>query len=187
MRYISVDVETSSTIPNIRSLLSVGAVDCYDQLFTFHGIISKTTDPDLFWDDDTYKWWQSQEEARHRLDALAPTAIPRGTQILNVADDFYGWLQARADEELMFVGWPASFDYPFVQLLFQNAGLVCPFSYRTIDVKSYAVGKCGVEFNCSRDELPEFLQDKPEFPHDALSDAMCQAIQFRKLLEYEGK
>jgi DNA polymerase III epsilon subunit-like protein len=189
--YISVDVETASLIPNTYSLLSVGAVlvdeDGHDDYF--HSVMGGIQTQDIEWEPETYDWWihPDQTDARHRINALASHVIPYKTQLLNAAEDFYDWCMDIKGEEntLMFVGWPASFDYPYVQLFFKNAGLTNPFSYRTIDVKSYACGKLGLPFDCDRSAFPDWFEPKPEMPHDALSDAMAQAETFARLLDYE--
>jgi hypothetical protein len=90
------------------------------------------------------------------------------------------------DGNLIFVGWPASFDYPYVQLLFKAAGLQNPFNYRTVDIKSYACGILGLPFDCNRDEFPDWFEPVSEYPHDALSDAIAQAVVFGRLMNYRN-
>jgi DNA polymerase III epsilon subunit-like protein len=185
--YISVDVETASLVPRTYSLLSVGAVVVDDALETsFHSVIGGVNTSDVEWQPETYDWWihPDQEDARHRINALASSVIPYKIQLLNVAEEFYDWLMAFEEDNLMFVGWPASFDYPYCQLLFENAGLSNPFNYRTVDIKSFACGILGVPFDSPREDFPEWFQDKPELPHDALSDAIAQAKVFKKLIEH---
>lgn len=186
--YVSVDVEAAALIPSTYSLLSVGAVVIEDNYeTTFHEVIGGVNTPDVEWEEDTHNWWTDfeQEDAKHRLNALAPSVVPYRTQILNTADNFHDWLLSLVDKNLMFVGWPASFDYPYIQLLFKNAGLFNPFNYRTIDVKSFACGILGLPFDAARSDFPDWLEPKPEIPHDALSDAISQAEVFTKLLEYK--
>lgn len=187
MTYISVDVETTGLIPGQFDLLSVGAVDCFNLNNTFHEVIADVDDKALQWDDNTKDWWESQTEAKERLAAQKKLQHPDDNLMTwrincDAAERFIIWLSA-LEKPLMFVAWPASFDYPWIQYWFQDNGLENPFSYRTIDVKSYACGKLGIDFNADRDTFPEWLNEKPEFPHDALSDAITQAKQFRKLLE----
>jgi len=188
--YISVDVETASLIPNTYSLLSVGAVLMDDEGYehTFHSVMGGIQTSDIDWEPTTYDWWihPDQQDARHRINALASHVVPYKTQLLNAAEEFYDWLWAIKGEggNLMFVGWPASFDYPYVQLFFKNAGLDNPFNYRTVDVKSYACGVLGLPFDCNRDQLPDWFEPVPEMPHDALSDAIAQAVVFGRLMNY---
>jgi hypothetical protein len=184
--YISVDVEAASLVPNLYSLLSVGACIVDDPGDCFHRIIAGTETPGVQWEPDTHDWWthEDQADAMMRLNSKASAIIPYRTEILNVAEDFHTWL-TELEDELFFVAWPASYDYPFIQLLFKNAWLKNPFNYRTIDIKSYACGKLGKDFGAGHDDFPEWMQDKPEFPHDALSDAIAQARVFSQLLDYE--
>jgi hypothetical protein len=150
----------------------------------FHEVIGGVDTPDVEWEQDTYNWWTApeQENAKHRINALASSVVPYKTQLLNVADKFYDWLMTLGDDNLLFVGWPASYDYPYIQLLFKAAGLPNPFSYRTVDVKSFACGILDLPFDAPRDAFPEWFQEKPELPHDALSDAIAQAVVFSRLL-----
>ena len=182
--FISVDVEAASLIPNTFSLLSVGACVVDDPGDYFHRVMAGTETPDVQWEQETHNWWthEDQADAMKRLNGKASAIIPYRTEMLNVAEDFHTWL-TELDDELLFVAWPASYDYPFIQLLFKNAGLKNPFSYRTVDVKSYACGILGLPFNAGHDEFPDFMDNKPEFPHDALSDAIAQAKVFAHLLD----
>lgn len=185
MKYISVDVETAGLLPGHNSLLSVGAVDCDNLDNTFHFVISSTDRNDLVWDESTYNWWfdYAQNEARQRLyafESVVHRTMPYQHVSMNAAESFYDWC-IDFDDVLTFVGWPASFDYPFVQWLFKACDFTNPFHYRTMDIKSYICGVYGEEINCDRDQLPEWINDKPLYPHDALSDAIQQAKVFNKL------
>ena len=187
MTYISVDVETTGLIPGYNSLLSVGAVDCDNLENKFHVVLSSTDaySSRLVWDRGTKDWWNSQEAAKERLNGQFLGLDNQFTynQMHKIAaGEFLKWL-VQFEDTRFFVAWPASFDYPYIQHLFLNEGIESPFSYRTIDVKSYACGKFNLPFDAGHDDFPEWLNAKPEFPHDALSDAIQQAIVFNKLRE----
>lgn len=189
LTYISVDVETSGLVlSGGYTLLSVGAVDCFNLNNTFHEVMADTEDDKVHWDRSTKEWWDTQTEAKQRLAAQKKLQYPEGAgsywQVnIDAANRFVHWLE-HLEKPLMFVAWPASFDYPWIQQWFYENELDNPFSYRTIDVKSYACGKLGIDFNADREAFPDWLYEEPEFPHDALSDAITQAKQFRKLMEY---
>jgi len=160
--YFSVDVETTGTVPGYHSLLSVGAVEI-ESGDTFHRIMAcvDSHTNSLTWDASTMEWWNSneQEQARLRLRALLGETnrlIDYGILMLNAAEDFFHWVNEYPGEHI-FVGWPASFDYPFVQHLFLKSGYTSPFSHRTFDIKSFAAGKFNVEIEASRDALPDFM------------------------------
>lgn len=189
INYISVDVETTGLVPGVHSLLSVGAYHLVSGE-KFHGIISSTEShaDELVWEPSTYDWWmhKDQENARNRLSALegiVNKTIPYWTNHLNVAEDFHYWLQQFKGDRI-FVGWPASFDYPFIMNLFHRSDLQNPFNYRTLDVKSYACGKFNVPINCEREALPDWMFEEAEYPHDALSDAIMQAYTFIRLMNH---
>lgn len=197
--YISVDVETVGLLPGYHGLLSVGAVPTHDIGNQFHEVICplnvNSIGSFLNADIDTLEWWEGQPEANRRLNDTY-FKDPTKTNILDinkylnsleeVASKFIDWLN-QFEKPLMFVAWPASFDYPCIQHMFWSAGdMENPFSYRTIDVKSYACGKLGIDFNADRSEFPDWLWEEPDFPHDALSDAIRQAEVFTRLMEYNN-
>ena len=188
MTFISVDVETSG-LTSQYDLLSVGACNVFDIENQIHEVIEpiELGGGVLEWDPGTYEWWISQEAALERLNSefkkQYPDVVPMAyIRSENACKRFKNWLD-QFEKPLFFVAWPASFDYPFIQEWFENSSVENPFSYRTIDVKSYACGKFNVPFDAGHDSFPEWLNEKPEFPHDALSDAIAQAKVFRKLLE----
>ena len=189
MTYISVDVETSGLIPGFNSLLSVGAVEI-ETGSTFHFVAASVDSHefDVNWDKDTSAWWRSpkQENARKRLNDLLGSTKRNTAYESNLvicADTFIEWLSHY--ENPFFVAWPASFDYPYIQHLFLRTGVDNPFNYRTIDIKSYLCGKLNIPFEMGHDEIAKeypWLYEDPEFPHDALSDALQQARVFDRLL-----
>lgn len=188
MTYISVDVETTGTIPGFHSLLSVGACVSDERadngLNTFHHVISGTDDETLNWDMDTYEWWHhpDQKLALDRLNGLA-NVFPEShySRLTECAYAFADWL-VQFDPPRFFVAWPSSFDYPFIQSMFNVANTTNLFTYRTIDIKSYACGKLNLDFNCGHNDFPDWMLERPEFPHDALSDSISQLGVFNKLL-----
>lgn len=184
--YISVDVETTGLIPGSDfDLLSVGAVPTHALGNQFHYVIADLDTPNLQWDPSTLEWWLGQTEAAARLKELNDQDKPVWLKYMECAGQFKIWLE-QFEKPLMFVAWPASFDYPWIQQLFKENEVDNPFSYRTIDVKSYACGKLGIDFNAGHDDFPEWLNEPPDFPHDALSDAIRQAEVFTRLVDYRA-
>lgn len=198
--YVSVDVETVGLVPGYHGLLSVGACLVNNIGEQFHEVICPLNTNEIFnflnVDIDTLDWWDTQPAANRRLNSQyfqeghsdRPNIVHLDDYLKSldlVALQFAVWL-AKFDRPLMFVAWPASFDYPFIQHMFHSSNVENPFNYRTIDVKSYACGKLGIDFNANRSEFPDWLYEEPEFPHDALSDAIAQAIVFTRLLEYNN-
>ena len=195
--YISVDVETVGLVPGYHGLLSVGACLVNNIGEQFHEVIcplnTNFVGSFLNVDDDTLDWWETQEDANRRLnnkffEVDRPNILTVDDYLIRMQDvavQFYDWLTT-FESPLMFVAWPASFDYPFIQHMFLSSDMENPFNYRTIDVKSYACGKLGLDFNAERTEFPDWLYEEPDFPHDALSDAIAQATVFTRLLEYNS-
>lgn len=190
MTYISVDVETSGLLVGEFYLLSVGAVDCDNLDNQFHEVLMPFEARDIHWDKDTKAWWDTQEAASLRLteqwNLQYSDVKPQPWEVFEPAcKRFEIWL-SQFETPIFFVAWPASFDYPWVQNWFFETETVNPFSYRTIDVKSYACGKLGIDFNVSHEEMPALMNETPEFPHDALSDAIAQAKVFNSLRKFNS-
>jgi hypothetical protein len=185
--YISVDVESASLIPNPHSLLSVGAIEI-ESGTTFHEVLAGTFTLAVNWEPETFRWWMEEEQAapRERLNRLASRETPYTARSLEVARKFYYWCKLFEDD-LRFVAWPASFDYPYIQMLFMNAGFANPFNYRTVDIRSYACGVLGLPLDAPREMFPDWYHhDKGKYPHDALEDAKAQAVVFQKLRDYQA-
>jgi DNA polymerase III epsilon subunit-like protein len=188
MTYFSVDVETAGRVPGRHDLLSVGIVEVATgrELYVVSSVLG--TPEAIRWERDTFLWWVTDPEARDELPQLFAEPVKLSPQsmaneIANFVTSFEG--------PRTFVGWPASFDYPFIAELFASANETSffaavpnPFHHRTVDVKSWACGKFGVPIDATRDQLPGFLNERSERPHHALHDARAQANVFRKLLAW---
>lgn len=179
--YIHVDVETTSTNTSQAIVLSVGAVE-QETKQTFHAVFHSVDNHTLPWDQNTWDWWHS-EPLIPAHDRLVKLYEQHNITPENAALEFVEWVnQFNNGSQPTFCAWPASFDYPLVVEFLQVYDLPSPFSYRTLDVKSYLCGKLGIDIDAPRTAFPGWVELKPEHEHDALSDAIAQMVVFEKVL-----
>ena len=177
--YIHVDVETTSTNTAEAVCLSIGAIEQESQE-TFHAVFHHVDNDRLPWDQGTWDWWHSDPlKAAH--DRMVKLHDKHDISPENAAKEFAAWVN-KFGEAPTFCAWPASFDYPIVVEFLWAYEIPSPFHYRTMDVKSYLCGKLGIDIDAPRTAFPEWVELKPEFEHDALSDAIAQMEVFRRVL-----
>jgi ribonuclease T len=190
MFYLSLDVEASGPFPGLYSLVSVGCVPVYPP-------------------DERHAEWRV-DDSRTFYCEVKP--LPNGGN-LAAADEVHGLsLQHLQDNGLepvealtrladyvadlrkirpkyMMAAWPASFDLPFVGYYAQMFLGQNPFGYAALDIASLAQGI----FRCERRQLRSklarhklFRAPKP-YPHNALDDALDQAVLLARLLNLPNR
>jgi DNA polymerase III epsilon subunit-like protein len=170
----AVDVETSGLIPGRHDLLSVGIVEVHTdaRLHVIRDDIKSVN-----WDPDTRRWWESQEEAWGRLRYLSHVdGVPLPammSRIQKFVADFPG--------PRFLVANPSSFDVPFLNVAFHDTGVESLFHHRTLDVRSWVMGKYGtVDLTASLHTVTGRDRIEPvPVPHDALADAEVVAKMLR--------
>jgi len=185
--YVSVDIEADGRIPGPNSMLSFGAA-CFTEAGDLVGTFTRNLETleDAEGDPDTMRWWETQPEAwaACRSDLVdPPTAM---NEFLAFLED----LQASQGANLVFVGFPASYDFMFVYWYLIKFTGRSPFSFSALDIKTYAsaVLKKGYR-TCSKRGLPKrWFKGTREHTHEALDDAIGQGQLFMNLRrEHLGK
>jgi hypothetical protein len=138
-------------------------------------------------DPETMNWWTTQPEAWKmlQLDREDPEALIRR---------YYRWLSDwsnKLEAKLVFVGYPASYDFSFVYWYLHHFVGDSPFGFQALDLKTYAMAALKKEFKeTHKSSMPkEWFEGVEEHTHEALQDAIEQGRLFfriRKHLE-EGK
>lgn len=177
-RYISVDIETDGPIPGDNSMLSLGAaafdppnerpIDVWT--LNFRPLPGARPDP------DTTAFWERNQEAYRA--ATENPSHPKDTML-----DFAHWLQMMGqDRKLVFVAYPAGFDWTFVYWYFVHFGIKSPFGFSALDMKSYAAATLGLDFREShkRNFPSAWFGDDPH-THEALDDAIEQGVTFVRM------
>ena len=174
--YVSTDVETDGPVAGRHSMLSIGsaAYSADKQLLSTFSANLETL-PEFTADPKTAAWWATQPEAwaACRRDLEHPrVAMPR----------YLAWLKALPGR-LVFVAYPAVFDFSFVYwYLTQYAG-ENPFGYSAIDVKTYAMAMLRKPYRaCGKQSMPPEWFDPVVHTHVALDDAIEQGSLFCNML-----
>mgnify|MGYP000373108571 CR=1 FL=1 len=109
MTLFSVDVETSGLNPFAHQVTAISVVE----VETEHHVTARVVDSGhIFWDPSTRDWWEANKPATWR--SIPPFhAWAVCEQITAFLEEF--------PKPWTFVAWPASFDYPFAQGLFETA------------------------------------------------------------------
>ncbi len=171
--YISVDVETAGPTPGEFALLSIGACTVQEPRKTFY--IELRPDKDRF---------DPQAMSIHQLDPaiLARDASPPRDALLA----FEQWLVETVPAPLkpIFVAFNAPFDWMFVADYFQRYLGRNPFGHSALDIKALYMGVSGSSWaGTSGEVLHALYLDNQSLSHNALQDAIDQAVIFMRILE----
>lgn len=170
--YISVDVETSGPIPGEYSMLTIGAclVDEPDQVFSCElKPISANADPEAL-------AVTGLSLDRLAVDGLAPDVAMK---------QFQDWIEtvAGTDDQLVFVGLNAPFDWSFVNYYFYRYLGLNPFGFTALDIKALYMGATGSSWQDTRSsKMAARLHPTLKGDHQALRDAQYQAELFRLIM-----
>jgi len=170
--YISIDVETSGPNPGQYSLLSIGACTLTEPRKTFY--IELKPDKEAFIPDALAISGLSMETLE--ADGEEPQAA-----LQNLAD----WLKEVVPdgEKPLFVAFNAPFDWMFVNDYFLRYLGYNPFGHAALDIKSYYMGQEHVKWSqTSMRYISDHLDGNGPLSHNALQDAIDQAIIFEKML-----
>lgn len=175
--YVSTDIESDGPIPGVNSMLSFASAaftidkTLYDSfsanLYTLPGAVA---------DEATMAWWQQHPHAWQacRLNCQQP----------NEAMQAYStWLKALPGK-VVFVAYPAAFDFMFVYWYLIKFTGSSPFSHSALDIKSYAMARLKKPYReCSKRNMPNTWFDKLPHSHIALDDAIEQGHLFCNMLQ----
>lgn len=187
--YISIDIETDGPVPELYSMLSIGAVPYYRSApgedyvegTSFYGTMFPL--PDAIQHHDTMEWWKTQPEAY--LEVQKDRRHP-----LEVITDFGDWLGIMGDfGKLVPVAWPASFDYGFVNWYMHQFYGENPLGFACADIRSYANGlfnTAGYYEKITEGNLYEVFDINLEGlqGHVAVDDARRQGRLWMALINY---
>lgn len=179
--YISTDIETNGPLIGINSMLSLGSA-----AFSETGDIVSTFEVNLeelpfgLEDEKCMKeFWANWPEAY-------ATARENPQPCSEAMGSYLAWLKTFEDRSLVFVAYPANFDFSFVQYYLLNYTGECPFGYCALDMKSFAMALLGKTFEETyMDKMPaRWLAVEPNpHPHVALHDAIHQGRIFMQMLK----
>lgn len=174
--YVSTDVEADGPIPGQNSMLSFGSA-AYTADKKLLGTFSANLEtlPGASPDPKTAKWWATQPEAwaACRRDQRRPEDALR---------EYAAWLNALPGKPV-FVGYPATYDFLFVQWYLVRFAGESPFGFSALDIKSYAMAMLKTSFREStKRRMPAQWFDPHPHTHIALDDAIEQGALFCNML-----
>jgi DNA polymerase III epsilon subunit-like protein len=166
--YVSVDVETAGPIPGVYSLLSIGAcvVDDLTNTFSCELVpINRNADP------------AALKVTGLSLDDLERRGMP-ATEAMHCFSDWLASLHG-VDDEIVFVGLNAPFDWSFINYYFHRFIGRNPFGFAALDIKAYFMGSTGCRWSDTRSsDMARALTPQRSGDHNALHDALYQAELF---------
>lgn len=175
--YVSVDIETGGPIPGVNPLLSLGAAmfnppnetvldTFYENLHPLH---------ENHYDGLTMAWWEKHPEA---WKATRVKAMPG----FYVTKRFYTWLQT-VPGKLIFVGYPAAWDFSFVYWYLMRFVGKSPFGHSALDIKTLAAAVMKVPYcDAVKENMPaRWFEGLTPHNHNALNDAIGQGVLFCRI------
>jgi hypothetical protein len=174
--YVSTDIEADGPIPGPHSMLSfASAAYTADRKLLGQFNANLETLPGASPDPVTAEWWSTQPEAwaACRRDLLSPESAMRA---------YVDWLKALPGTPV-FVGYPASFDFMFVNWYLVRFVGEAPFGFAALDVQTYAMALLHTDYrHTSRRHLPNRWFGPQPHTHIALDDAIEQGTLFVNML-----
>lgn len=179
--YVSTDVETDGPIPGVHSMLSIGSAAYTPDKKMVGGFTANlATLPGAEPHPHTMKWWESQPEAWKacRENVQSPE---------EAMSNYLAWLKGLPGE-LVFVAYPAAFDFMFVSWYLNRFTGENPFGWHALDIKSYAMAVLKYDFHDTvKRNMPRKWFDDLPYTHKALDDAISQGALFCNMLAYHRR
>ena len=170
---ISVDIEAAGPIPSQYALLSIGACTLTHPQQTFY--IELIPDKDLI---------DLRSLEVHGLDFKKLKR--NGTTPAEALQQFADWLQevVPSGHAPLMVAFNAPFDWMFIHDYFIRCLGYNPFGHSAVDIKAVYMGASGKSWQeTSGVNLHQLYDDGKKLSHNALDDAIAQAVIFEGILK----
>jgi len=174
---ISVDIEASGPHPNRYALLSIGACTITQPRKTFY-VELKPDKPD----------YQPEALAVHGLDL--EKLAREGSNPEEALLRFDSWLAQVVHQPMkpIFLAFNAPFDWMFINDYFHRYLGRNPFGHNALDIKAFYMGASGVSWReTSGSQIRRLFLDHEDLTHNALHDAVDQAVIFERIVEKYSK
>lgn len=171
--YISVDIETSGPIPSEFSLLSIGACIVSNPSISIYLELKPIS-------------------SKHDLEAIAVTGLNldkleiEGLDPVMAMENFEKWIKSSCptDQDPIFVGLNAPFDWSFINYYFHKFLGRNPFGFTALDMKAYFMGANNCQWQQTKSSyMTRILSPNMKPSHNALDDAYYQAELFSLMMK----
>ena len=174
--YVSTDVETDGPIPGPYSMLSIGCA-AYRADKTLVGTFTANLEtlPGATGHPKTMAWWDTQKPAweAHRKNCVSPE---------KAMIDCVAWLRALPGTPV-FVAYPVTFDFMFVQWYLIRFAHAAPFGHSGIDLRTLGMALQNTTWHrTTKEYMPARWNDPLPHTHIALDDALEQGAMFCNML-----
>lgn len=175
--YVSADIEADGPIPGPNSMLSLGSAAFTDGKMIGSFSVNLETMEGATADPKTAEWWKSQPEAwaACRENMIAPK---------EAMERYHGWLKS-IGKKLVFVSYPATYDFLFTYWYLIKFVGDSPFGFSGLDIKTYAMCLLDKNFKDStKRNMPSSWFGTSPHTHKAVDDAIEQGELFNNMLDY---
>ena len=174
--YVSVDIESDGPIPGDNSMISIGSA-----AYAESGLLISTFSANIMplqaavQNPVTMDFWSKQPKAWEELqkERLAPGIVMH---------QYLEWLQSLSTDPattLVFVAYPAVFDFAYVHWYLIHFVGIDPFGFSALDLKTYAMATLNLKFSQTyKSNMPKEWLNRNHPPHVALADAIEQGEMF---------
>ena len=173
--YLSVDIESSGPAPSVYSMLALGACNTEDLTQTFYVEFKPTSK--LFVPE-------ALEACKLSLEVLEETGTDPAIGMAN----FEKWIkEVSRNKHPIMDGFDAPFDWMFVCDYFWRFLDRNPLGISARDIKSYYAGKFDTDWrSTSKSRIDKRFIPKAPHTHNALDDAIEQAILMNSIIDFPG-
>lgn len=107
----------------------------------------------------------------------------------NAVREINKYLDLQPGDTAVFIAYCGVLDKIFFDQVFQDVGKDSPFHYEIIEIGSLAMGKFGFDWGFTEQDLldkVELPELDPNEKHNALNDAVLQALEFCAIMNYSN-
>ena len=176
--YISADIEASGPIPGDYDMISLGL-----------SVVGQEDDPSkCFYIVFKPVTRNSIPEAMKRVGGITFEDMDRdGVDPKEAMQKVAEWVRSvtpRGHRPVQ-VAWPSSFDFMWTHWYFMHFLGSDPFGHSGVDIRSFAMGRTGLDFeDCGKQALERMgIRSRYPHTHNALDDAKGQGDLFRQIFE----
>lgn len=173
IRYFSIDEEFSGLDHRKNDLLSIGIIEVKFTGTQYVPMYNREFYIEL-------KPEKAANEESMKINGLDLNKLKEyGSNKENAVRELNKYLDLADDDKAVFVGYCIVLDKIFLDQLYQDLNMNSPFDYEVIDISSLAIGRLGLSWGYTEQELLQRLNLKDtDDKHNALSDAILQAKEF---------